>query len=154
MKVVIFEGLDGAGKTTLFKAFEKNNEHYYACFDRWPSISSYVYDKYMARWQDYPLRRYYLDDLLFRTAERFGVLVVHVDTPVLTCMERRKDEESYSYRDWELQHTFYHEAMARIEKQGIPVLTVDGEESIPRLVDRVATKIGELRKETTWTTIR
>lgn len=156
MRAVIFEGLDGAGKTTLFKAFEKDNNHYYACFDRWPSISSYVYDRYMKRFQQNYARLWFMDDLLKHTHEHFGVLVVFVDTDPVICLGRRKDEEEYTFQEYEMQHRLYHAAMVRIMHMNIPVLNVNGEEPIDRLVAQVNTKLNQVAKEdpTKWTTIR
>ena len=128
MKAVIFEGLDGSGKTTLFKAFEKRNEHYYACFDRFPTISSYVYDKFFHRFQYEFERMWCLDSLLLKMkGNDSDLVVVHVDTAPLTCLERRDGEESYTLVDYCEQRGYYLKVMNILRAWKIPVLIVNGE---------------------------
>ncbi len=128
MKSIIFEGLDGSGKTTLFKEFEKRNSHYHACFDRFPTISSYVYDRFFHRFQYGFERMWWLDSLLLgMRGTNSNVVVVHVDTAPLTCLERRDDEEDYTLDDYEEQRGYYVDVMNILRKWKIPVLVVNGE---------------------------
>ena len=127
MKSIIFEGIDGSGKTTLFKEFEKRNGHYYACFDRFPTISSYVYDKFFHRFQDDFRRMWWLDTMLLKMrGENNNLIIVHVDTPPLTCLERR-DEEDYTLVDYCEQRGYYLKVMNILRAWKIPVLIVNGE---------------------------
>lgn len=137
MRAIIFEGLDGAGKTMLFKAFEADNEHYYACFDRFPTISSFVYDRFFGRYQENVERRRWLEDLLRTLRVCFDVVVVFVDTLPRICFRRRELEESYSFNDYYHQRTEYLNYMAGLRRQGVPVLTVSGERSLKFNIERI-----------------
>ncbi|KKL04147.1 hypothetical protein LCGC14_2618970 [marine sediment metagenome] len=125
MRAIIFEGLDGSGKTTLFREFEARNNHYYACFDRFPPISSYVYDRFYSRFQeDYP-RRWWMDSMLLQLRRR-GIVIIHVDTDPLTCFERR-DNDDFTINDLTRQWELYEDVMGLVRKWNIPVMRVNGD---------------------------
>src|SRR3990172_7435815 len=137
MRTIVFEGLDGAGKTTLFKAFEELTEHYYACFDRWPPISCYVYDKFLHRYQTRYARTFWFSTMTFTMLKEFDLRIVYVDTPPDICHFRRQDEESYTLEDYELQRTYYVEAVGYYERMGIPVLSLSGSQGHPKILAHI-----------------
>lgn len=126
MLTIVFEGLDGAGKTTLFKAFEKLTEHYYACFDRWPPISCYVYDRFFQRYQGEEARIEWFKSVTLEMFKWFGLRIIHVDTAPEVCYSRLRGEESYSLEDFEQQRRYYADIVDFYEKRGVPILRVDG----------------------------
>lgn len=125
MRTICFEGIDGAGKTTLCKEFEASNDHYYACFDRFPSISSYVYDRFYERFNINYERRWWLDSLLLRLRRSCGLVVIHVDTDPVTCFKRR-DNDDFTINDLTRQWELYEDAMGLLKKWNIPVMRVNG----------------------------
>lgn len=127
MRIVVFEGLDGAGKTTLFREFEKNYDHYQACFDRWPPISNYVYDRFFNRHLENLERDTWLEALSLKAAWSFGLIIVFVDTSPLVCWERRRLEEAYSVQDYECQRGLYANIIGALSNHGVPVIRVTGE---------------------------
>lgn len=48
MKIIVFEGLDGSGKSTLKKEVDKITNYKYVCMDRFTG-STLIYDEYTQR---------------------------------------------------------------------------------------------------------
>jgi polyphosphate kinase 2 (PPK2 family) len=126
MRVIVFEGLDGAGKTTLFRAFERRNEHYYACFDRFPPISSFVYDRFFERYREEYHREGWMVSFSDMLRGEFGLVVVHVDTAPKVCWNRRREEETYTLAQYVEQQDLYYRIMGLVRGRDIPCRRVDG----------------------------
>ena len=153
MRALVFEGLDGAGKTTLFRKFMGACGHWYAGFDRWPPISCTVYDAFCERRQvrssENTTREWWLDEFTLTTKDRFKLAVVFVDTEPLECYARRaKESDCYFISDLEKQRELYLQVLYRyLVVYKIPVFFVDGLLSTDTNTRKIRAWLAELDKE-------
>jgi thymidylate kinase len=155
MRALVFEGIDGAGKTTLFRKFMGDCGHWYAAFDRWPPISCTVYDAFYERRQtrssEDMTREWWLDEFTLTMNDRFRFAVVFVDTEPLEAYARRAgQDEGYFIEDLEKQRNLYLQVLYRYHVvYKIPVLIVDGLDHPEYNSKRVREWIAGLDKERT-----
>lgn len=97
-KIILFEGLDKTGKTTLLNKFNKMNRYKYWCLDR-SCFSSYVYDKLFERNNE----KYWIDickDLL----NSFDVKIIYCCCNHFELWQRYFDNGEYFINDKKIEN--------------------------------------------------
>lgn len=119
-RVIVFEGLDRAGKTTLCRVFAEKTNQVHTCLDRW-TITCRVYDMYFQRQddrRDINTWRTRLEDTMIND---FGLTIVMVDTEPELCVERGTQ---YDVQQMGYQRTLFMEQLRIIAARGAEVLVL------------------------------
>lgn len=137
-KLIIFEGIDGSGKTTLENAYRKFNEFYDYTMHRFTG-SKYVYDHYYSR--QINIQQLLKDEM--NLSRNFQVRLVWVDTNPSISRERvisRGEEPQKDMFYSDTQKLFYNYYMLTRFKAKMRIDTHN--KSVDRCVGQIAYWIG------------
>jgi thymidylate kinase len=143
-RVVLFEGGDAAGKTTLKRAFDKKVNYYHQCCDRF-LVSSLVYNKVYERHQE--IEDAIWDDL-FNFIETFDALIVFVLTDPEIAWQRvviRGDEMTKSKEEAIALYKGYNSLYEKLRTIGYSkyVMEVNGNDPVEQSIEKILNRLGD-----------
>lgn len=134
-KIIIFEGADCSGKSTLKRAFEKNTNYRHLCIDRM-FITSIVYNRIFKRHAD-------IDGTLIGNLVEFSYCLkpvfIYVNTPIDVLWKRiriRGDDMLDSKEKVTKIYNEYKKIFKELENL-INVITIDGSKNIDKITKEI-----------------
>lgn len=134
-KIIIFEGPDCSGKTTLKRAFEKDTNYKHLCIDRM-FVTSLVYNKIFDRNIIYNVK--ILEDLK-KFSREFDVIFVYMSTTVSTTWRRiknRGDDMIESKKNLLLVNRAYDKVFSDLENE-LNVIRINETYNVEAAIERI-----------------
>ena len=137
MKIVIFEGIDGSGKTTIINELRKNSELNHPLFiDRFIH-SNYVYESLKGN-----LNIDVLEDIC-RSIKKLNTFVIYLNISPETAYSRIRIKgmhEKYSVDLLRSHKILFEESFKRLN---LNVITIDAEEPLEEIIEKLGSIVYE-----------
>jgi len=135
-EIIIFEGPDCSGKSTLKRAFEKKTNYRHLCVDRM-FITSMVYNKCFERHEDLEL---HLEGDILAFDEHMDPMFVYVKTDIDVIYDRiqSRGDDMLTNKDI-LQKVVdeYDKTIEYLKSIDVRILIVDGNDPVDENIERI-----------------
>lgn len=138
--LIVFEGVDKSGKSTLIKRFNKKTNFKYVVLDRF-TTSSKVYDHFFGR-----DRTEYYNDIEIKANMNYNLLIVYCYAPIEVIKERLEAANEKLPKELsnikEVKKHFEH--TLKLRSNFTNVLNIDTSEDELKCLDNILNKVEEM----------